>query len=536
MINKILSSKYGIESSCFFMLVLCSVLLTSISFKEPYMVPSLSGNTNGSDYETGEISYDLSGGETCPCSHRYWQVNLRTGSSNIDTYPDQPDANDATSYNTGTFSSQRIGPNATKSYYLKYFRGGFFKTDIGGLCFVTNEICGGSFTTDPLLTLSTVPIKKPSCLNPSNNLLKGIELKWGKGTNIPNNQHGYKIYKEGQLIHTVEPGEPLNYFDPTGPDEEYLYAITTFTNSWGGHESEPCEVIGRSYYLSFIARGRLGRIDLSWNPLPTGNGNPKVIQIQIFRDDELEAIAKIEPQDIPSYTDFSAIPGYLHDYWLELKLDDGSTVFSTMASAYHEANGLIEGFVREKDGSPVKNIIICADSDFMNDPIPEFAGEKCDTTDENGFYRIDQLYYDRQSDIKISPLDNDYNQITPSFHSEKFKYIEDKHPENIIMAEADFKLDTEEGINAVITVNGDGINDTFVIPELERAPEDYPNNNLIIMNRWGDVVYEASPYNNDWDGTHYKTGEILPVGTYFYIIRLDLGAGEIRRERVTLIR
>jgi hypothetical protein len=41
------------------------------------------------------------------------------------------------------------------------------------------------------------------------------------------------------------------------------------------------------------------------------------------------------------------------------------------------------------------------------------------------------------------------------------------------------------------------------------------------------MVYEAKPYNNEWDGTSSKGlrlgGDKLPVGTYFYI--LDLGDG-----------
>jgi large repetitive protein len=74
-------------------------------------------------------------------------------------------------------------------------------------------------------------------------------------------------------------------------------------------------------------------------------------------------------------------------------------------------------------------------------------------------------------------------------------------------------------IPEVITPNGDGINDYFVIEDIES----YPESSLIILNRWGDKIFEASPYNNDWNGLSnfgIKTGgNKLPEGTYFYILK-----------------
>lgn len=69
------------------------------------------------------------------------------------------------------------------------------------------------------------------------------------------------------------------------------------------------------------------------------------------------------------------------------------------------------------------------------------------------------------------------------------------------------------------TPNGDGINDQLIIPALSN----YTTVNLIVYNRYGNVVYEAGPYNNDWDGTNSKSGMELPDGTYFYTLELDGG-------------
>ncbi len=78
-------------------------------------------------------------------------------------------------------------------------------------------------------------------------------------------------------------------------------------------------------------------------------------------------------------------------------------------------------------------------------------------------------------------------------------------------------------IPQVFTPNSDAENDVFYIKGLGR----YPNNIIYIYNRWGNIVYEASPYNNDWNGIANVdvVGEqdYLPIGTYFYV--LDLGDG-----------
>jgi large repetitive protein len=66
-------------------------------------------------------------------------------------------------------------------------------------------------------------------------------------------------------------------------------------------------------------------------------------------------------------------------------------------------------------------------------------------------------------------------------------------------------------------------------------PDKFPDNELIVFNRWGDIVFRASPYINNWQGVNSK-GEDLPDGTYYYILRLNIGRGEIIRGDVTILR
>jgi gliding motility-associated-like protein/uncharacterized repeat protein (TIGR01451 family) len=69
----------------------------------------------------------------------------------------------------------------------------------------------------------------------------------------------------------------------------------------------------------------------------------------------------------------------------------------------------------------------------------------------------------------------------------------------------------------VITVNGDGTNDTWEIKNIEG----YPNVVIEIYNRWGNLVWKSDGYPKNWDGTNFRNGQVLPEGTYFYIINLQ---------------
>jgi gliding motility-associated-like protein len=61
----------------------------------------------------------------------------------------------------------------------------------------------------------------------------------------------------------------------------------------------------------------------------------------------------------------------------------------------------------------------------------------------------------------------------------------------------------------VITPNGDGTNDLFEIQDL---PE---NTELIILNRWGNVVFSTTNYQNNWDGKNTLGNELVD-GVYTY--------------------
>ena len=80
----------------------------------------------------------------------------------------------------------------------------------------------------------------------------------------------------------------------------------------------------------------------------------------------------------------------------------------------------------------------------------------------------------------------------------------------------------------VFTPNGDGKNDSFMIPTLLASA----TNEIQIFNRWGNLIYEKKNYNNEW------TGDGLNEGTYFYILKAQNtdSAWDVYKGYVTLLR
>jgi len=80
--------------------------------------------------------------------------------------------------------------------------------------------------------------------------------------------------------------------------------------------------------------------------------------------------------------------------------------------------------------------------------------------------------------------------------------------------------------------NKDGKNDDWTIAGIDQ----FPDNEVIIFNRLGDIIYEAKPYNNEnpWDGT-YKNEKLVPAGIYYFLIRYSLNDPKILKGRVVVV-
>jgi gliding motility-associated-like protein len=89
-------------------------------------------------------------------------------------------------------------------------------------------------------------------------------------------------------------------------------------------------------------------------------------------------------------------------------------------------------------------------------------------------------------------------------------------------------------IPTAFTPDGDGVNDFWELPNIDAI---YPENSVVIFNRWGSVVYESEKGKyalNPWRGDY--EGKPLPVGTYYFIIQVDEDEEHDLKGSVTVVR
>ncbi|HEX6225366.1 MAG TPA: HYR domain-containing protein, partial [Chryseolinea sp.] len=87
------------------------------------------------------------------------------------------------------------------------------------------------------------------------------------------------------------------------------------------------------------------------------------------------------------------------------------------------------------------------------------------------------------------------------------------------------KIDVEVG--RAITPDGNNVNDYLEIVNIEK----YKNNSIVIVDRWGGIIYKASGYDNNktaWTGMNLHGGAV-PTGTYFYTLSISNGDEKVQK-------
>jgi len=85
---------------------------------------------------------------------------------------------------------------------------------------------------------------------------------------------------------------------------------------------------------------------------------------------------------------------------------------------------------------------------------------------------------------------------------------------NIVVLQPEIIID----VGKAVTPDGDGIHDRWELTHIEK----YENNTVLVIDRWGNKIFEARGYDNErvfWDGRG-RQGAVVPTGTYFYTIEV----------------
>jgi gliding motility-associated-like protein len=74
------------------------------------------------------------------------------------------------------------------------------------------------------------------------------------------------------------------------------------------------------------------------------------------------------------------------------------------------------------------------------------------------------------------------------------------------------------------TPDGDGLNQIF--SPIFSGPIDQTNYQMLIFNRWGEIIFETLDPNEGWNATFGPNGQACQVGTYTYVITFGTTANE----------
>lgn len=118
-------------------------------------------------------------------------------------------------------------------------------------------------------------------------------------------------------------------------------------------------------------------------------------------------------------------------------------------------------------------------------------------------------------EVAVTTLQNPANALTQGFEQP-----------TILPKEEEMDLFIPNGI----IVDDNGGNNLFKIENLEA----YPNNEIYILNRWGETLFHANPYQNDWKG--YYNNEPLPQATYYYIFYPEKGKNQTVKGNLYVLR
>ncbi|BAX82387.1 thrombospondin type 3 repeat-containing protein [Labilibaculum antarcticum] len=298
------------------------------------------------------------------------------------------------------------GPGTTETYYFWGRYRGAWECDHYPLI------------ADDSVTTSLPRIKPPGTLSASDEEFDSkINLKWDSSdTDVPPDYYKYKIYRNEELVQTVN-SDVFEWNDSnveTGV--EYAYAVTTYskfdsdTLSWDS-ESIKVEDKGKIFDLGVSASNDFSdRVLIEWNVANVIGATKYAIE----RNDGGSSIT-IKTIDNPtgsSCEDFDGIPGYTYSYLVKPFKDN--VIFKTgTAEGKKKSNGNISGYIKAPGGAGITDVqvrIDRLDSIPQGDTVSNYA-----TTNASGYFEFENIYYYKGAKFKLTPSKGNHGFIPETF-------------------------------------------------------------------------------------------------------------------------
>ena len=372
---------------------------------------------NGSYYSDYYIYFKYSGlSWHCDCSHNYKFTVYKNGSSAL-TF------NTTSTSHNGT--SRKIAQGASVSNKYTFYASETGKNDTYVIIYVgCTTGCTGYWKTasGDYYWGTTAQIRPPKDLAATNGDYQDkIILTWGKTTDVPNNYHGYIIYRDNVEIDRVYNSVFTYTDDEVGPGETHTYSVRTYTNSWEGDQSTLVSTTGSTFGLNLSASTDQPRkVVLTWNSVAglKGSSSGSVEKFIIDRIDN--GTVTTLPYDIDAtstnFTDesISLIPGYTYMYAIRPYPQDEFLPDTAYGNSL--ANGKFRGKVLSPTGTPVSNVEVCA---VRLDSVPNAKDSMyCAVTDLAGFFEIEEVYYYTGAQFRITPSKDNHG-FSPAFEERK---------------------------------------------------------------------------------------------------------------------
>ncbi|WNJ20087.1 T9SS type A sorting domain-containing protein [Pontibacter sp. G13] len=282
--------------------------------------------------------------------------------------------------------------------------------------------CDLSFASASGFLARTQPIKAPATVTASTDEAGGstldkIKINWTKGSDIPEANLGYKVYRRtsqnaswGNPIATLS-GSTYTYTDAgRNANTNYYYQVRTYTTDWGGHTSSGTNATGKT--LDPMVAASDGdfktRIKISWAALGGVVDNIRVERSAPGVDGSYEELGILN-KNATAYNDYDAIPGALYYYKITFLNANGADIESFKDAGHMIPNGIIKGRIVSTGGAGVQGITVTAS---LVDPLtgtqapaPGVNGSPyTETTDVGGYFEFRNVYYYDSAKFVIKPF------------------------------------------------------------------------------------------------------------------------------------